>query len=310
MRINEIKRNLRADDEGFLIKDGILYDYEGVSPIVVIPDDVTYIESDAFWSNDIVEAVYIPSSVKEIGEHAFWSCSGLKFVNIEEGLEKINSSVFWSCSGLENVNLPASLNDIEHSVFWAMDELTIHAPSGSYAESFANNNGFSYSSEKHEYKKADRKNLIRASQYEHGEFTEFEIPSNITGIESRAFEYCENLKEITIPSNVEYIGSSAFSYCYSLKNVTIDGCSEIKSSAFEYCNALETVRINNGTNKIGSNAFAYCENLKDIYLSESISNIDKSAFEYCSPDLVLHVPANSYAEEYALSLNIPFDNNI
>lgn len=202
------------------------------------------------------------------------------------------------------------MNDIERSVFWAMDELTIHAPSGSYAESFAKNNGFDYSSDYHEYQKSDRKNLIRASQYAGNEFTEFQIPSNIKGIDACAFQYCKKLKEITIPSNVEYIGADAFEYCYGLKKVVIDGCREIKSEAFEYCESLEMLRIKEGTEIIGSSAFAYCDKLKDIYLPASVSNIDKRAFEYCSPDLVLHVPAGSYAEDYAMALNIPFDNNI
>lgn len=288
MRIEKIKRSVKADNDGFKIKDGILYEYDGVRSEVHIPEDVKKIESRAFWSNDTIEVVYIPSSVEEIGSGAFWSCSGLSFVNAEEGLKIIGSGAFWSCDSLSDVNLPESVEKISTSAFWAIEGITIHAPADSYAEYFANELGLGYSEENAEYNKSDRANLIRAAQYEYGEFTDFTIPQNITGIAAKAFQYCKNLKSITIPEKVEYIGARAF----------------------EYCDSLAVVRVEEGCQEIGDSAFAYCEALSDVYLPESTSNISKRAFEYCADDLTLHVPKGSYAEEYAMAMNIPFDNNM
>ena len=298
----------KPDSDGFIIRDGTVYDYDGIEPEIHIPDGVTKISEQAFWSNDIIEAVYIPSSVKTIGQGAFWSCSGLKYVKADEGLEKIGGSAFWSCSGLETVELPASVNLIGDSVFWAIDDITVHAPAGSYAEEYCMDNGIAVSAEAADYTPIDRANTILASQYAHSDFTEFTIGENIVGIESDAFEYCKKLESIFIPSNVQYIAPDAFEYCYGLQTVTVDGCREIKGEAFEYCKGLTEVRINEGTESIGSSAFAYCESLTDVYLPESVSSIDKSAFEYTG-DLTLHVPAGSYAERYAISMKIPYDNN-
>lgn len=288
MRIEELKRSVKADEDGFIIKDDILYDYDGVHAEVHIPDGVKKIESSAFWSNDVVEAVFIPGSVEEIGSNAFWSCDGLKFVSAEEGLKVIKDGAFWSCSGLTDVNLPESVEKISSSVFWSIGDLTIHAPAGSYATSFAEYLGCGYSEEYAEYVKSDRANLIRAAQYEYGDFSEFTIPENIKGIDATAFQYCKNLEGITIPGNVEYVASRAFEYCYK----------------------LSVVKIEDGCQKIGDSAFAYCENLSDVYLPESLSDISKRAFEYCADDLTLHVPKDSYAEEYAMAMNIPFDNDM
>lgn len=310
MEVANIKRSLKADSNGFLIKDGILYDYEGVSPKVEIPDGVERIEVGAFWSNNVVEALYIPSSVKEICPEAFWSCSNLKFVKAEEGLERIAGSAFWSCSGLEDVDLPASLTEFGDVVFGASRGVTIHAPVGSAAEKYANEWGLSCDNTYVEYQMLDRKNVIRGSQYAYGDFTEFTIPDNITSIESDAFEYCENLETIFIPANVQYIAPDAFEYCFGLKTVTIDGCREIRGEAFEYCESLHTVYINEGTESIGGDAFGYCRKLRDVYLPASITFMDKEAFSYTAPELTLHVPEGSYAEDYAISLNIPFDNEV
>ena len=308
MRIEEKKRTIKPDENGFIIENNILYDYVGVLPKVEIPDGVTCIEKNAFWSNDVVEALYIPSSVKEIGNSAFWSCSNLKFIQAEEGLETIHSCAFWSCSGLENVNLPKSVTLIGDSTFWAVPDITIHAPNGSYAIKFAQNHGFGYDSSYAEYSMTDRKNVIRGGQYTGSDITEFTTPENITAIEAESFNYSA-LESLVVTSNVEYIGQNAFEYCDKLKTAELH-CHEIKAEAFEYCESVETVIIGSECEKIGSSAFAYCEKLADVWLTENVAYIDNRSFEYCAPNLTLHVPTGSYAEEYAISNNIPFDNAI
>lgn len=307
--ITSIMMSVKPDADGFIIKDGVVYDYKGTSPEIHIPEGITKISEHGFWSNDTIEAVYLPSSVRTIGAGAFWSCDRLKYVKAEEGLEGIAGSAFWSCTALETAELPASVERIGDAVFWAIDGLTVHAPEGSYVSDYCKNSGIPTVSETSVYTPLDRENTILGSQYAYGEFREFTIGENITGIEANAFEYCENLESIFIPSNVRYIAQDAFEYCYGLRTVTIDGCKEVRGEAFEYCEALEEVRINEGTESIGESAFAYCEKLTDVYLPASVTSIDKRAFEYTG-ELTLHVPAGSYAETFAVSMKIPYDNNI
>lgn len=141
MEVEDKKRNIAPDADGFIIEDGIMYDYVGKEHDVVIPDSVTEIAEMACWSNDDIETLYIPSSVKIIRQCAFWSCASLKSVRAEEGLEAIAGSTFWSCAALEDAFLPQSLNKMGDSVFWAIDGITIHAPNGSYAKKYASEAG-------------------------------------------------------------------------------------------------------------------------------------------------------------------------
>lgn len=309
MELELKKHSMDADADGFKIVNGVLYDYEGDSSEVHIPEGVTRIETHACWSNDTIKALYIPSSVEEIGEGAFWGCSGLEYVKAEEGLKKIGSSAFWSCSSLTTVELPASVEEIPFDVFWAIDGLTIHAPEGSYTQKFAEEMEFGFSTSGTEYV-ANTDKTISAGEYRYGDFEEFTIPEDVKGIDAEGFQYCENLKSIVIPANVSYIGSNAFEYCDSLKFVYIVSCGEIKAEAFEYCENLTSVKIGEGCEKIGSSAFAYCKSLNEVYLPNSVQSISERAFEYCSPDLILHVPSGSYAEEFAQETGISYDNNM
>ena len=281
--------SIAPDADGFRIEDGILYGYDGVENELYIPDGVTRIESWAFKNDDNIRAVYIPASVKSIGAFVFDCSSALRYVATSEGLESIGDCSFSRCSSLSDVNLPKSLRYISRDAFWASGDLTIHAPEGCYAAEFASSHGdIKYSSSPAYYEPIDLSSVIRANQYEYEDFTEFEIPTDIIGIEGEAFQYCEKLKSITIPSNVLFI----------------DG------SAFEYCDSLETVRIEEGCESIGQSAFGYVPNLKEVWLPASLNKIDKRAFEYYGDGCVFHVPSGSYAEKFMIKYNMNFDNNV
>ena len=49
-----------------------------------------------------------------------------------------------------------------------------------------------------------------------------------------------------------------------------------------------------------------CTNLVKISLPSSIKAIGHEAFGSC-PNLIIHAPAGSYAEQYAKEHNIPFE---
>ena len=53
--------------------------------------------------------------------------------------------------------------------------------------------------------------------------TSVTIPDSVTSIGDRAFECCENLREVKIPDSVVYIGRDAFDWCKNLEKVKIKG---------------------------------------------------------------------------------------
>ena len=110
---------------------------------------------------DMIDSV-LPDNVKEIGPGAF-DCPNLCSVTlpngfvkihvgfgghiiiiIPEGVTEIGDEVFCNYSDLRNIFLPKSLVKIGDDVFRKYKKLTIHAPAGSYAETYAKENGIRF----------------------------------------------------------------------------------------------------------------------------------------------------------------------
>lgn len=167
------------------------------------------------------------------------------------------------------------------------------------------------------------------------------IPKSVTKIEDRAFRSCSSLKTVVIPEGVTKIGPWVFYGCTSLKSVVIpESVKEIGPGAFAFCiglkewpissnhpffkrdgNVLLTkdgkklvaclppakeYRIPEGVTEIGDYAFYGCVFLTSVEIPESVTVIGNYAFENC-PNLTIHAPAGSEAEEYAKWYQIPFN---
>ena len=89
-----------ADENGFIIIDGILFEYIGGLTEVVVPDGVTRIGIFAFHDNDELLRVTLPESVKSIGRGAFKSCGNLKCVDLPKGEISIEKDAFLQCDRL------------------------------------------------------------------------------------------------------------------------------------------------------------------------------------------------------------------
>ena len=108
--------NKLVDDEGFIIINSTLYDYVGKRKKVTIPHDVTTIGDWALGESNITE-VTIPKSARTIEDNAFIYCNKLTRIHIPENVKTIGKCAFEEC-----------------------EKLTVHAPAGSYAESYAKEN--------------------------------------------------------------------------------------------------------------------------------------------------------------------------
>ena len=61
---------MNLENEEFVIKKGVLYEYKGKGGKVIIPEGVTKIDNGVFKEKNI-EEVIIPNTVVEIGNFAF-----------------------------------------------------------------------------------------------------------------------------------------------------------------------------------------------------------------------------------------------
>ena len=85
-----------------------------------------------------LESITIPGTVTTIKEQLCTTCSSLKTVVIEPGVTTIEYGAFEACTSLESVYIPDTVTEISINAFTnSKDKLTIYAPAGSYAQSYA-----------------------------------------------------------------------------------------------------------------------------------------------------------------------------
>ena len=100
---------------------------------VVIPDQVTRIAPNAFWSGNLFESklekVIIPDSVTEIGSNAFAFCRNLTTVRMEDFVTKLGGGIFFGCIKLTDIRLSNALTNIDgvFSYCRALERLTLPA---------------------------------------------------------------------------------------------------------------------------------------------------------------------------------------
>ncbi|MBQ6719448.1 MAG: leucine-rich repeat protein [Oscillospiraceae bacterium] len=136
-----------TDKQGFVIVRGVLYNYYGKASSITIPECVTIIEDSAFADCESLTVVTIGGNITTIGIRAFAGCKNLATVNIEHGVTTIDYRAFSVCKSLTAVNIDSSVNTISGYAFQGSKHVTIHAPAGSYAETYAKENNIPFIAE-------------------------------------------------------------------------------------------------------------------------------------------------------------------
>lgn len=138
-----------ADENGFVIVNGVLYDYIGEKTQITVPDGVTEISANALDRRSITSIelpdtvksispfafgyqnsgfseffiidgvlhcyrggeseIVIPEGVKEIGKRVFTGHGEIESVKLPDSLKKIGAGAFDKCRQLENINLNADV---------------------------------------------------------------------------------------------------------------------------------------------------------------------------------------------------------
>ena len=289
----------------------------------------------AFQGSDMLSNISGHNALERIGKYAFAGCIGLQTIEIS-GTASIGDYAFKGCTNLENIALSDDVKQVAENSFegtkcyndvnnWADGGFYIgtHLICGSSKESLT----------------SIRSNTKIIS----GKFTStgenIKIPDGVTYIAKRAFENCQDIKELAIGEEVEQIYSNTFKGLPNLEkivfkatNVTCDGAafegmgsqskkveiiiaknvSQIPNDIFKQIEAsdVETVLTFENEHKctsIGKNAFAKC-GFKELMLVGNIQTIDKYAFSECKSleSVVISCPSiviNQSAFAYCTSLN-------
>ena len=167
---------------------------------LVLPEDITLINRNAFVGCSSLESVTIPETVTTVGESAFGSCIKLTRVNapsLEHWFDIDFKNEFANplCSGthlfiggeeLTRLVVPETVTAIGDNVFTGCVGLTDVA-----------------------------------------------IGDHVTAVGNRAFSCCENLANVTMGDGVKSVGERAFAGCESLKTVAMGrGVESIATKAF------------------------------------------------------------------------------
>ena len=91
---------------------------------VTIPDSVTEIFKEAFYSCDSLTSVKIGNSVKRIGSSAFSGCYNLTSVTIGNSVTHIGDYAFDGCENLTSITIPKSITNIGNTAFLDCNKIT------------------------------------------------------------------------------------------------------------------------------------------------------------------------------------------
>ena len=148
------------------IGEGAFYDCGGFTDIAV-PNSVKSLGSRAFENCDALAKVSISDSVTSMGEKAFYDCDALTDVKLGTGITQIPTSCFEHCDALPSVvlpyrvskvgdnafkncvelteiTIPRATTSISTSAFSYPAKMTVYGISGTYAETFANQQGMKF----------------------------------------------------------------------------------------------------------------------------------------------------------------------
>ena len=267
---------------------------------VTFGSSVTAIDSNAFSGCSNLASVTIPNTVSTIATGAFCQCTNLTSVVLPNTLTSISDEVFRGCTSLASVAIPNTVTSIGggafsdcHDIFCLIVPNTVTSID-LYAFSNVQNiiysgtatgapwgalhmNGFMEGDLV--YADSSRSNVIGCNLTA----TSVTIPSTVTTISDRAFQYCRNLTSIAIPNSVTSIGDYAFDHCSSLTNATIgNGVTSIGREAFQNCSSLANATIGNGVTSIGQKAFQNCSSLASVTIGGPVAEIGPWAFWGCN----------------------------
>ena len=113
---------------------------------LVLTDGTKAIKFSSFAKCKKIKEVSIPEGVEHIAEYAFSECTSLEKVYLPKSLSVIKYMAFAGCKKLKEIHINGNIKKLDHT-FDNCENLTIHAPAGSYAEEYAKKNNIPFVAE-------------------------------------------------------------------------------------------------------------------------------------------------------------------
>lgn len=117
----------------------VFKDCTGLSSMV-LPSQIRKMGDSVFEGCEKLEKVTLSAGITEIPYRTFKNCSALTSADIPYRVTKVGAEAYDTCYSLTNIAIPKSVTEISSSAFSYPGSMIINGISGSYAQTFANEN--------------------------------------------------------------------------------------------------------------------------------------------------------------------------
>ena len=250
--------NISSNNEYFTTEDGVLYDKDLKSALMVpnakqtlsLPGSLERIGNGAFYGCSNIENISFPDNVSSIGEKAFKDCIGIKSLNLKN-VSSIYGRAFENCANLNCLEMDSVKYIGEYAFNYCNNLIKVQLPSC--------------------IKTVNTGVFANCSKLEN---------INVCPIENESSSYYYSSDGVLYQSS--YDNKYLMQVPCAKKTVKIlYGTERIYESSFEGCKMLDKVLIPYGVKDIREKAFKNCENLYEVSFPSSVSYIDSDAFEGC-----------------------------
>ncbi len=123
-----------------------MYAFENCASLqgITLPDALYSLGMYAFSGCGSLTEIVIPGGITKLEDSLFADCSKLSKVTLPDSLISIGYGTFARCTSLKSITIPQSVTTIQSTAFANMTELTICGYSGTVAETFAEEQGFTF----------------------------------------------------------------------------------------------------------------------------------------------------------------------
>ena len=293
----EIPENIRTIGSNAFQETGLLH--------MELPETVTELGAGAFyWCSDLqsisirgsldeiphsaftncfsLTQVELADGIRGIAKKAFAGCSSLEHMALPENLEQIGEYAFMDCRRLQVIYIPESVHEISSTSFYGCrDTMIITGVSGSYAETYAKENGVTFC-------ESGQEAWFNEGILDLGKAGKEDVISRIPAyVRDETVKRVEGLskfqrEELVIPEGVESVGvGETVEKNIVVKRIILpESIKWIDTNAFWCFSALEEIRLPDTTKEIGSYAFQNCESLKEVELPTALDILSSNCFIY------------------------------